>query len=46
MGMCPRKKNHEAVASRQLTPARMIALDCDLLTSWENQENSRQYSWN
>ena len=32
------KKNHEAVASRQLAPTHVIAPDYDLLTSWENQQ--------
>ena len=46
-GTCPGKKNHKVVASQWLTPAHVIALDYDLLTSWENQQkNSRQYSRN
>ena len=36
--MRPGKKNHEAVASRQLAPTHMTAPDYDLLTSWENQQ--------
>ena len=39
--MCPRKKNHEAVASRQLAPAHMTAPDYDLFTRWENQQNKQ-----
>ena len=37
--MYPRKKNHEAVASRQLAPAHVTAPDYDLFTRWDNQQN-------
>ena len=40
-GMRPRKKNHEAVASRQLAPTHMTAPDYDLFTRWENQQNKQ-----
>ena len=37
-GTRPGKKNHEAVASRQLAPAHVTAPDYDLLMSRENQQ--------
>ena len=39
--MCPRKKNHEAVASRQLAPAHVTAPDYNLFTRRENQQNKQ-----
>ena len=40
--MRPGKKNHKAVASRQLAPAHMIAPDYNLLTSRENQQKKKE----
>ena len=40
-GTHPRKKNHEAVASRQLAPAHVTAPDYDLFTRQENQQNKQ-----